>query len=360
MKDLYNKESRNEYIRTILSVAIESANKPEIILHEVGKTFKMRSQLHVLVVMPFGTGKSTLAKQIPNSYYLTDYTTPGMLGTINQEGDYVKGALINAANKVLVVDEGQKYNAPSFEAMKSMLEDQTASRSLGYSLKKPISLNHWNRDGYSVKSNKSENGFKFKCRFSSITFAEYLTPQMKDAWLSRQLFIFLRPTLDDVFELAKGMPLLDLNTESLLLLINNQDPLFKKKPLEFEGYLDFVKEYESKLLDTELGEHFNDDNQGSIARNIHDLSRIAAFYARLERSTKIVATHTERSFRFLMPSLYSIVASKLTKRELQVLERVNFTDLSKKEIGLSIGIDEGNLSKLILRLRVQKLIFREV
>jgi len=72
---------------------------------------------------------------------LTDYTLPGLVGTIKKEGQFVDGIISDCAGKTLVVDEIQNVKQRVKNALLDLLENQQHQRNIGYNVLIPIKKN---------------------------------------------------------------------------------------------------------------------------------------------------------------------------------------------------------------------------
>ena len=95
-------------ISEILSASVSSAQAEPLKLDE-GKNgmYRPRGQLHVMLLMPFGSGKSSGLINVKGKgvYNMGKANLPGIVGTINKDGDYNPGAAELGAGKVWLHDE---------------------------------------------------------------------------------------------------------------------------------------------------------------------------------------------------------------------------------------------------------------
>ena len=107
-------------INRFIKASIESAPQPPICV-ELWNNTEIISQFHTLIVIPFGMGKTSKAKQIPSGHILYNYSLPGMVGTINKDGELIESDLMNCKKGVLVIDEGHRMENSARDALEEAI-----------------------------------------------------------------------------------------------------------------------------------------------------------------------------------------------------------------------------------------------
>ena len=184
---------------TLINACVESASQPPLVTPE----FEILSQFHVLIAMPFSTGKSLVAKSIPNAKICLNYTLPSMVGTIDKNGNIINSALKESAKGVFIIDEAHRLSSSSVDALLSLLEQGYYKRDLGYKVNGSLNITgDIEKDGYVLEP--SENGFKIKVRFACIWFGERIYKFHEKAFLSRFFPLIIKPSRTDLEDFMMG------------------------------------------------------------------------------------------------------------------------------------------------------------
>lgn len=329
-------------IDDIISACVSSSKANKLTLVESNdKKFITRSQIHVTVLQPFGTGKTTdiIALSPKNSLELTSFTEAALLGTISKEGELNESALMNAGGKCLVIDEFHRLTTSARRAMLSLLETQKYNRSLGYKMIKPISI------GKKYFKCKGKGGtIEIEWRGSCLCAGLFVARKKPDdqAWMSRYMFANYDVEIDDIFSLLKG---------------ENKKKI-RYKPYEqgmvFEDYMTFLKRYEEVVKDIKFISRFEKFKQlGFISRNALDICRLAAFYSSANGNSTV--TNWEKALDLVPITLYNYISSTLSLREYQVLDLLK-KGTTHSEIKQILGIESPNITKISQKLRLSGLL----
>jgi len=331
-----------QLLEDLLSVCISSAKAEKLELVENNKSFYTRSQIHVLLLKPFGTGKTTTLVKIPDSEDLISTTAPGVVGSINERGEYIEGSAVQAAGRVLVIDEFQNLSREARNAMLNLLDHQFYNKSLGYKFtekNKIVSRRKFSRVW--VKGNK----IHIESRFSCVCGGTYVRRErMNDkAWLSRFVPVSVKFTLDDIYKLLKGELEIKLKMEDYT------------EPPVFEDYLKFVDEHKNICTSLPFVKSISrSDDFGYISRNAIDMARVAAFYSRNRGSVD----DWEKILRFVPITLYNYMTSTLTLDEYNILGIVHDDPkTTNRDIAKNLGLSEQFVSTAIKVLRSKGLIW---
>jgi hypothetical protein len=257
------------YLDSILSACFSLRKIKSLIIQEEKHDFSMRPQLHILIVSPFGTFKSSLTKRLrilheKNIYCIDDFTKPGLEGSIGKDGDYVPPLLVRLGGKVLIIDEWNSIDYFGQGALLGLLENQKVARVLGFKVKTPYKYN--TRYGkFSIEENRITGEVQFSC----ISYAmEYpITSQKDKALLSRFTPLFLQPTIEYLRENTRGnfeIIVEDWSCDVEDIIISN------KAYCEFhDHYFNYIQE--NKLAPTET------DDYGYIPRVMSDIIRLGVY-----------------------------------------------------------------------------------
>lgn len=321
-------EVRN-IIEDVLSACVSSAKAEPIVLHEwKGKRYLTRSQVHVLFIMPFGTHKTTILNQMPG-VGLTEFTAPGLLGTISREGEYTPGLAIKAAGQPLKVDEHQKLTYSARSAMLNLLEGQPYDRNLGYSSKKPY--NKSKKNLMKIRLKAGDNYFSIFSRFSCICAGMWKTQsgQADDAWISRFIPANLILARKDIYNIYRGKPLFNFR------VVNDYE-----NPPEFTKWLRFV-DLNEKITDELCSKYEwarkmdgSQQRSGFFGRIMSDLARLICFYDRSESEVKNYDFFTN----YLPYFCYNLATSSLTQNEYNVFSMMVQNRYTVKDIETETGL----------------------
>ena len=325
-------------ISEVLSACVSSAKAEPLKLDE-GKhgMYRPRGQFHVMLLMPFGSGKSSglIGVKGKEVYNMGKANLPGIVGTIKKDGYYNPGAAELGAGKVWLHDECHNMTESGREAMLKLLEGEVASRNLGFKLRNKIKKNKkyfklYANDGHmNVQSS-------FSC-VSSGLFAH--RKRMNDfAFISRYFPLKIRLTLREAFEASRGKKIFDVKPD-----------YYTETPV-FEDYLKFVDAYENIVLLLKDSNRklydFLSENYGYIRRNIVDFSRFFAWVSRGRGSVD----DWEKYLGYIPVSLYNYATSTLTLTEFEILDEFQRQETGK-EIASKVSVSENYVSDTLKKLR---------
>jgi len=329
---------KSNILNEVLEACISTAKADPIKLVERdGKIFTTRGQLHCMLLLPSGSGKTTGLMKFPgkmNKDYceMTEYRLPGIVGTISKDGEFLAGAIQQAAGKPLIIDEFHNLPESGMKAMLKLLEGEIYSRALGFHAKRPST----NRKKYCyshVKDGSMWVSSRFSCICSGI-FARK-TRINDHAFLSRFMPIKLNLEINDAYDMSCGKQLFDLKSNP-----------YVEQPL-FVDYLKFVRVHKEIVENLPPKLHnFLSQNIAYLRRNIVDFSRIFSYHSR----GNSVVDDWEKYTPYIPFFLYNYAASTLTLTEFEILESAR-TEKKQIEIAMSLGITEAYVSNTIKKLR---------
>lgn len=335
-------------IEEILTACASSAKAPKLKLMQKHGYFETRSQIHVMIILPFGAGKTTGIVQIPKTHFhmLTEFTAPGMLGSMTKDGRPVIGEIVKAAGKCVGLDEFQKYSWKAKEALLNLLEQQFYVRNIGYSSNIAIRKH---TKYYRIDLKQGDNTMRIESRFSTIATGMF-KPNMRIAgsekegpsasitewaFLSRFVPFSLKLDLEDMYKIIAGQPVFELKK----LHTYDDVPVFDK-------YLDMVKQHYKIAKGLTFLSSFSPNKYGLITRNCLDIARLSAYCDRGSGSVD----NFDKWLNFVPFLLYNHVSSTLTNNEFLTLNLACFENLCQKEIAKKLGFSQPYVSKTMAHL----------
>ena len=197
-----------EYLDIVFSACLTLRGLHKIRLMQENNVYSMRPQLHIMLVAPFGMGKSSITKAMRNKYpsyiYPTDsFTRAGLEGSIGKDGDYVPSMITKAGGKIMIVDEWNSLDYFAQQGLLSILENQVFRRTIGFKVKKKYSFkSKYGR--FDIKDNTIEGHMNFACVAYAMEYPMYKEEQKAKALLSRFSPLFIEPTQEMVEAIAMG------------------------------------------------------------------------------------------------------------------------------------------------------------
>jgi len=196
-----------EFLDLIISASL-TLRKLKSINIQQNKTFKLRAQIHPMIISPFGTHKSSTTKLLVNKFpkdiiIMDNFTKASIEGSVTKDGDYVPSILIRVGGKIFIIDEWNNVDYYGQSSLLSLLENQSSTRGLGFKVKSPFTY----KDKY-MKFTIKENIINVKGVFSCIAYAMeypiYEQSQKAKALLSRFSPLFIEATKELIDCITKG------------------------------------------------------------------------------------------------------------------------------------------------------------
>jgi DNA-binding transcriptional ArsR family regulator len=292
-------------ITKIIEYSIISARIGELY---TASGFSTRGQINVLIVSSFGSGKSALFKAIEEAKLgvrCTDYTMPGIIGTIRSSGRIVRGFAVHARGSTLMIDEFQKFGKKERDALLSLMEDHFYRRPLGFNVDPPVE----ERDEFYVLRAK-DNYYEIYSKLSFIIGSMYFRRKTVDdyALLSRCFPVVLTMTENDAFDLYLGKTRFRLG-----------DNLDRKR--EIIAHRDvFVSDEIQKLMAELYKESMKGFTleSGFIARGLWDLTRISAIESALKGYEEVVEEEVYNAIKFAPIQILGYGRGQLTVKQMDV------------------------------------------
>jgi hypothetical protein len=258
-----------DYLDTILSACFTLRKMKSIIIEEEVGEFSMRPQLHIIIVSPFGTFKSSLTKKLSTAFVkaihkIDDFTKAGIEGSISKDGEYVPPLIMRLGGKVLIIDEWNSIDYFGQASLLGLLENQKISRVIGFKVKKPFEYK--DKHGHiSIDENRIEGEVQFSC----ISYAmEYPVVSQKDkALLSRFTPLFIQPTIDYIKQHTKG---------SFTITVCDYSRAVENVRISKAAYEAFHEKYFDFLENNQLVP-FDSDDYGYMTRIMSDIVRLGVY-----------------------------------------------------------------------------------
>lgn len=323
-------------IEEVLSACISSARAEPMELKQGDKYRKIHSQLHAMMLMPMGSGKSTIIENLPKKSIVEvlDYTLPALLGTIKKSGEFVPGFITKVGGKTLVVDEFHSASKQSKKALLSLTEQQKASRSLGYNIMGNFSPKRTRFLKMSAKDNKMSIDY---CRFSCMLAGIFAPRKRIDdkAFSSRFMHLSLSPTLEECYDISVGNRSFKVR----------YDP-YDEAPV-FEDYQKFVNCHYLSVRNLPPKMYaFLQQFPGFALRNILQFSRLFSWASR----GNSIVDDWEKYIPFIPFSIYNMVTSTLTHSEYEILCMIQ-EGKNQHEIAMELNCSDAYVSKVKNHLR---------
>lgn len=309
--------------------------------------YEVRPQIHTLIISPFGSGKSSifrdLEKRVEAGYRLTEYTLPGLIGTIKPSGLVTKGFALKCAGKVLIIDEFQKLQIQAKDALLSILEEQFYRRNLGFEVNPPY------RDkGEYHEVNCEGNMFDVSVRLSAVIGTMYYRrDRIEDlALLSRCYPIAITFTSDDALKLYLGEYNIDFTgVKENIDKYKHAEVLLHEKERQriAERYKTLIKDY--------------DVLAGFVTRSMWDITRIAAILSIADGSYEITSEAVEDAMKYAPYELSGYARAQLNQTEMRVYSYI----LQKKTVTVmqtskDLDISESQVKEAMRNLMMLKLV----
>lgn len=243
-------------LQKIISIEVEQSNH----------LWKLKPQMNVLIVSPFGTKKSTMFRSLVERYptdfiILDDYSPPALMGSISKLGMFIKGTLLELGGKTLIIDEFSEIKGKSKTVLLNLIENQRFRRSLGFRMFQPFH----SKSKFHEYHGK-ENMIWGKIQFTVIAGSMYWTTKYtKDrALLSRFNPVFLEPTLDEILQMGKG---------KFEPKFENKSTYVTTVKISEDAYKDYYEHMENTVR--ELNKKYPIEDKGFVLRINSDIIRLS-------------------------------------------------------------------------------------
>jgi len=287
MSGVKTKNFQNNLLTKQLNTVIALRKLTSFEVEQGGGVFSMRPQMHLLIVKPFGTIKSSFAQKfrpvLEDDLVIRDeLTKPAMLGTISKDKTYVPGLPGEIGGKVLLIDEFNNLDAFGQRALLGLLENQRIGRQLGFAVPEParIQPNEW------TDLHVKEGSIEGRVNFSCITFAMFYPKPKQNSFIednpqnllglkSRFCPNFNCPEHDELFDMLSGEPCFELEVDSntaVRKVVVAKEPYIKY----VEWFRDFSKAFSEEGSTKKI---LGPQQIGFLSRILSDILRFSAHEA---------------------------------------------------------------------------------
>ena len=333
----------SNYEEFIVNACASSCKFGYITLQEGDKVELIRGNIHVMLIKPFGTGKTRTIFDIDGIEIEDASTTtmPGLIGTIHEDGTAVIGSVFKAAGKLLRIDEAQDISRRVKQALGSILEKPNrVTRVLGRPLSRPClegELPKDNPDTYAYITG-SETTFtimsRFSCICSSTTYQN--NTQVDMAWNSR--FIPIKTMVDSryAFKLTRGELGYPINP------VNFESGFYFAEYIKFNRYMEewFNNSRWFEILVT------RPDEIGYATRAVGDFVRLGAYMASLRRDSNITfddCVHVLETYGDIY--FYQHLIGAIDYRDFLIVR--NCGNKTQEELASLLDLDQATISRRI-------------
>jgi len=336
------------YAQEIIELALASAPVGKLrIQNKNGKWFETRGQVNILIVAPFGVGKSSFLNAVMKAglgEVITDYTLAGIIGTIKKDGTLIEGTIVDTAGRTTMLDEFQKFRHAEREALLSLMEDQWYKRSLGYKLVVPV---HKKGEFYEIKAEHNWFWIKVITQFiiSAMEFSNRST--VNKALLSRAFpLIFDAEPSEAFLTFLEGNKLrFDPKIQDIREKIKHLSPELSYKTAQYlaKQYEDYVNKYQLEA--------------GYILRGLTDLSRLAGIKALIDGRTEITKEDIDNVLQYAKLQIMGYNMQSLTPSALEVYQVIlnNRNGINQRKI-----IDITGLPRMTVYRALEQLLAKEL
>lgn len=334
------------FLDEMMTTLLTMSRIKNYVIQQEEKDFNLRPQLHILIVSPFGTGKTSITKNLISLFgdkiiSVTDFTRPAIEGSISKYGDYIPPLLIKLGGKILVIDEWNSVNYFGRQSLLGILENQRIYRVLGFKVKTPYT--YIDKKGYGhvkIKDNIILGEIKFSCIAYAMEFK--ILDQKDKALLSRFSPIFMDITREFMEELTKGefkINMFDYGGNINKIIITK------------ECYSDFHKAYWEYAKKEQLTP-FDTSEEGYLTRILHDVLKMGIMnYLRnnepLRKQKEVIISYSSYLKEMIKwtTTLFNQYCMPLTNTKIymyfRLKEKAPF--LSTKEYADRLGVTERSI-----------------
>lgn len=298
-----------EIISELISYSVASSPTTALkIVQKDGKVFTTRLSINILLLAPFGVGKSSFLRAVEDvglGVKVDEYTLPAIVGTIKKSGEVVEGYVVRSAGKVLLIDEFQKCGKREKEALLSLMEDHEYTRTLGYQVAPPVK-----RQNHFYELIGEGNYFRLKVRNSFLigTMAFKKRTIEDKALLSRSFPLIIHPTVEDALNILIDGSVFRLHPDVKKWHEKSVDAVVEIHPNVSKV---LTEQYKSLVDGLAL-------ETGFITRGILDITRIAGMMAVIDGRSEITEEDVIKAMKFAPLQILGYNLGYLTPAQLDV------------------------------------------
>lgn len=255
-------------INELVNISLASAKIRKLVLQEEKSDKNIRPSIHLLLISPIGSLKSTLLEAIGsevNQTVMTEITQAGLIGTIDKGTHQVIPAKVwECRNSLLLIDEF-KIARYDWQVFLQLLESQTWAKKIGLF---SVGLNETDGDlFFRVNSGNIELKTRFASIIATMKRLEYQRGQGFRAFVSRCIPYVYSFDSTDIDNILTGISLFDKKEFSV-----KQEVIIKKK--DYKKIRSFVSKEIIKIKCPEF--HKNELKM----RTVCDCCRIFAVFGK--------------------------------------------------------------------------------
>ena len=328
----------------VVKISVLSAPMQALILRKAATEVTVRPQMNVLIVSPFGSGKTTMLQDIEHlglGIQIRDYTKAGLLFTISH-GRLIKGSVFKGARKCILIDEFSRISPHLRDLLLDLLEEQTSQRSLGKE------MFQYTEEGEGYKIEVDGTWCKIKVQASwIITTMSFKKKRYEDiALISRCFPIYMQFDEDDAFDLIRGRYRIDFSN-------------VKQHISDTKGAIVEVKEEHAEIVISAMKNtiKLRKVPSGYITRMFWDTLRIAGVYSCIDGTYETTKEHVLEACRFIPAQATGFSSVSLRRSESIILSLIaRHKMLSTREILELTSLSGDTIKRALARLRELNLI----
>jgi len=337
------------YAQEVVELALASAPIGKLrIQNKRGNWFETRGQVNILIVAPFGAGKSSFLNAVMNAglgEVITDYTLAGIIGTIKKDGTLIEGTIVNTAGRTTMIDEFQKFRSKERQALLSLMEDQWYKRSLGYKLQVPV---HQKGEFYEIKAENNWFWIKVVTQFIISAMQFHNNSTVNKALLSRAFPLILDVDPSEAFlTFLEGNRLsFDPAIQKIRDKIKHQNVDLPYKVAKYlsDQYEKYVNKYQLEA--------------GYIIRGLTDMGRLAGVRALIDGRSEITEEDIDYVLKFARIQMMGYNMQSLTPSAMEVYQVIlnNRDGINQKKIIEITGLPRMTVFRALEQLLSKELI----
>ncbi len=328
----------------VVKISVLSAPMQALTLKKASTEITVRPQMNVLIVSPFGSGKTTMLQDIEQlglGVQIRDYTKAGLLFTISH-GRLIKGSVFKGARKCILIDEFSRISPHLRDLLLDLLEEQISQRSIGKD------MFQYTEEGEGYKIEVDGTWCKIKVQASwIITTMSFKKKRYEDiALISRCFPIYMQFDEEDAFDLIRGRYRVDFSNVKRHIS-DTRGAIVEVK----EEHADIVMEAMKNTL------KLRKVPSGYITRMFWDTLRIAAVYSCIDGTYETTKEHILEACRFLPAQATGFSSVSLKRSESIILSAIaKYRMISAVELREATGLSRETIKRAISRLRELNLI----
>jgi len=212
-------ESNRDKISTMVELVMRSVRIKTLIIKEPFRDYKIRPEIHFLLIAESGSGKSALLSDISNSWHgvrkppvWSSLTNAGLVGTLSKNGEMIPGAAHECDGGLFLIDEFVISNdfeqSSNMNGILQIAESGKFTKAIGYAAKPDSKHGRVAGSYFRVKSGMVELNVKVGMIFTTMRRLERSKNPAIDAFASRCVPFFWNITQQEIDEMMMGKMLI--------------------------------------------------------------------------------------------------------------------------------------------------------